>query len=185
MNRLDLSHPNIQIREQTQASTATQSTWIRSQLVITNLNDSYIGDYWCRIKDENENEWFIPSDSVYLQPANAYSHFGECSDQLAQSKQERKCAGWDTTGSTDPNPTEYTRAETSQPMTTEHVSSTSATNETPGTVGERFTEEDDRRQSLANELYISISILVLFGVMVLVLAPATLCLCIKRRRQGM
>ncbi len=184
MNRLDLSHPNIQIREQRQASTTTQSTWVRSQLVITDLNDSDVGNYWCKIKDENENEGFIPSDSVYLQPANAYSNFGECSDQSAQSKEERKCADWDTTGSTDPIPTQYTRTESSQPMTTEHVLSTSATNETPDTVGEGFTEEDDRRRSLTNELYISISILVLFGVMVLVLAPATLCLCVKRRRQG-
>ncbi len=183
MNRLDISQSNIQIREQSQASSATRNTWIRSQLIIRELNESSIGDYWCRIKADNE--WLVPSDAIYLQPASAYSQFGECSNQLAQSKQERKCAaaGWT---STDRPITGTERLTTESvaagPSTTERISaSATGGSEIPG---DGIVPEEDDRWSLTNELYISISILMLFGVMVMVLAPVTIYLFIRRKKQG-
>ena len=156
-----------------------QNMLTRSQLVISDLNDSHVGNYWCRIKDGNNG--LIPSDSVYLQQASAYSHFGACSQQFAQSKQERKCAGWVTMVTPSENattePLVYADGTTVPSSTEEDIFSAY-----PST--EDLDDKDSKAQSLTTELYIAISILVLFSVMVLIFTPAILCMCAKKRKQG-
>ena len=200
IDRLTGLQPGVQIREQSMQSLNGQNIWARSQLVISDLNDSYVGDYWCRIKDGEE--WLMPSDSVYLQQASTYSHFGACSQEFAQSKQERKCAGWIATVTPPENATTeylaYTQGTTTQPSTEEETSSPHPSTEedifSPTTRAQtvavsNVTDDEDlddevSARSLATELYIAISILVLFGVMVLIFAPATLYMYIKRRKLG-
>ena len=200
IDRLSEMQPGVQIREQSMQTQDGQNIWKRSQLAISDLNDSYVGDYWCRIKDGND--WLIPSDSVYLQQASTYSHFGACSQEFAQSKQERKCAGWIATVTPPENATTessvLTEGTTVQPLTKEEISSAhpsteedifSITAHAQTVAVSNVTDDEDlddeaRARSLATEFYIAISILVLFGVMVLIFAPATLYMCIKRRKQG-
>lgn len=181
MNELNTLNPDIQIREQRQASTTTQNTWIRSQLIISNLNESSVGDYWCRIKIEDT--WFIPSDSVYLQPASGYNQFSQCSGQLAQSKQERKCAVATDDLIPMPSGSELATDLSSGSSTTPNPLSTSDSSVETSDDDDELLEEDYHRP-LTIELYISIAILMLFGVIVLVLVPVTLYLFISRKKQG-
>ena len=226
VDRLGNEQPNIQILQQNLPSSDGRNMWIRSQLRISNLNDSYIGDYVCRVVVDG-SEWLIPSDSVYLQQSSSYTHFGPCSSQFAQSKQERKCAGWDVRNSMSPT----TRTSTSQstpststdqnaptdstappvdthsepPSTETKVTTTkfvdssttsipdqsSGTSNISGSGGDVLIiddmgddDETDSNRSLLIELYVSISILVLFGVIIFVLVPVMLYLCFRRKTKG-
>lgn len=225
VDRLDNEQPNIQIWQQNLSSSDGRNMWIRSQLRINNLNDSYVGDYLCRVM-VGGSEWLIPSDSVYLQQSSAYTHFGPCSSQFAQSKQERKCAGWDARNtlsptsstitsqgtlstSTDPivstdsnvppvdthseSPSTDTKVTTTNfvdSSTTSVLDQSNGNNVSGSGDGVLISEdkgddgEPETNRSLLIELYVSISILVVFGVTIFILVPVMLYLCFRRKTKG-
>jgi len=162
----------------------------RSQLTISGLNDSHVGDYWCRVKAGSE--WLVSSDSVTLQPSIAYSNLPACNWAI-QFKDEGKCADR-VTSPMAPLP-EITLTDTEDPVTrnpsTQEMGTTNSVSVTtrpePTTMQEATSTLSNTTEdgpTFINELYISISVLVVLGFLVFILTPATLCMCIKRRKRG-
>ena len=136
MERLDGSLPGILVREQHRLS--SNSYTMRSQLQISSLDNSDIGDYWCRIVVDG-TQWLIPSDTFFLQHSSTYSQYSACTTRFAQSKLERKCAAREPSTATTEAPTTMT-VDTTTTTITEATTGVSRT--TPNTANVYVVESE-------------------------------------------
>lgn len=90
IHRLATSQENVTILQQRASSDFSMR--VRSRLIVKQLSEHDIGQYWCRMLVDEE--WMIPSDPLSLQHPSEYANLGSCSTKGAQSKMERKCAMW-------------------------------------------------------------------------------------------
>jgi hypothetical protein len=74
------------------------STSARSRLVLKNLANSDVGEYYC-VAQVDGVELPVPSDAVLLREPAFFSGLGACATTGALSKQESKCADGSTTAS--------------------------------------------------------------------------------------
>lgn len=173
--KLHNMQPNILIRQQKQTlSGSPQVTWVRSQLQISNLNDSYpIGAYYCSIQVDGVEE--TPSDSIYLEPSNAYSHLGACSRLFALSKAESKCL----IPTMVPSPSTMTTQTVDVSTTHKLVHDLSGGSDT-----ERGNQETENGISDQTKLILAISSAIIFGALLCILVPILLYLCYRKKAKA-
>ena len=203
ISRLDNAQEDVLIQEQRLQSGATLR--VRSRLELPRLNGSAndVGQYWCGIRVDSM-EWMVLSDPVTLQGPTEYKGLPACSTTVAQSKMERKCAGWSFNPSATPAsqtlpspspPPPPPPPLSPQPTTAAATLSFSESPpgpepSTPASVGPTTTSstatEDDTSPGEDDgslmEFYVAVGILVAFAAIITTLASLVTCTCIKYRR---
>lgn len=178
--QLEDMQENVSIREQTRVIGSGSKVQVRSRLELYGLNESDVGEYWCVIHlnytDESLPEAGVaPSDSVLLGHPCEYAHREQCSTNIAQSKQENKCA---------------LRSIAPLPWLSASTIIPDGTATTPPSVAEKATlvgenseeQSEEKGPTILKEFYIALGILIAFGSVIGVLALVMVCTCVHYRR---
>ena len=164
---------------------------VRSHLEVKSLKAFDSGKYWCRIRDPLLEQMF-PSDSVVIKHPTMYSNSNPCSRTSAQSKQERKCAlqifnssvPQSTPSSSSTSSLQTSSANSESPsfkslMTPSEIQTNSTVNASPGTTDGETTSFTSEKEM---EFYITVAILIVFGLVIAVLLPLVVYLTVKYRK---
>lgn len=185
---LNNSQDNVSIVEHTSAMVSGGKVLIRSHLEVYGLSESDVGAYWCSIHLNYTSESLFettvaPSDSVLLRHPREHAHRVHCSTNIAQSKQEKKCALLNSIPPTLPALPRPGNKATIIPGSEVTTITLQISAEQATLVSEKFTEEEEEEgMGLLKEFYVALSILIAFGSVIAALVLTVVCTCVKYRK---